>query len=371
MPKFDYEYYSGAESDQFRFLRIPKVFFEDSDYEDLGLAEYVLYGFLHELVDYSRKKGWVDDDGRTYVLWKVSSMQKVLRCSEDKARSTLKNLIDFGLVEKKRRGQGKSDILYIKNFITKKAEISGSENNDDCGKLFSETENSGVLSTETAESRVSKLPILDSADSVPKDNNNNLKNIYEPNHNPIQITGNTTEAAEPVDNSGWDEDEIEDLIEEIKENICYYDYAPRYKAEYNNRYEEMFQVIVEMVVGKRKSLVIGGTEYPQCIIKKRFLSLNSSHVEYAMWKIKENLGEIRNMKKYMIATLFNAPTTIDNFYTQLVNHDMHSDEWFEMLEEKKREEEALTDIGAQEVLEKQEGLELNFERDEMRWAANE
>lgn len=57
MPKYDYEYYSGAESDQFRFLRIPKVFFEDSDYEDLGLAEYVLYGFLHELVDYSHKKG--------------------------------------------------------------------------------------------------------------------------------------------------------------------------------------------------------------------------------------------------------------------------------------------------------------------------
>ena len=51
-----------------------------------------------------------------------------------------------------------------------------------------------------------------------------------------------------------------------------------------------------------------------------------------------------NIKKYMIATLFNAPSTMDNFYTQLVNHDMHSDKWFEMLDQKKREEEALTDI---------------------------
>lgn len=370
MPKYDYEYYSGAESDQFRFLRIPKVFFEDSDYEDLGLAEYVLYGFLHELVDYSHKKGWVDKDGRTYVIWTVASMQKVLRCSEDKARSTLKNLVDFGLVERKRRGQGKSDILYVKNFITKKAEISGSENNNDCGKLFSETEKNGVLSAEITESGEGKFPILESADSVPKDNNINLKNIIEPNHNLIQVTGNTTGAAESVDNSGWDEDEIEELIEEIKENICYDDYAPRYKAEYNNRYEEMFQVIVEMVVGKRKSLVIGGTEYPQCIIKKRFLSLNSSHVEYAMWKIKEHLGEIRNMKKYMIATLFNAPTTIDNFYTQLVNHDMHSDAWFEMLEKRKLEEVGV-DMQVEEVRAMNAGTKLRIEDDFSRRAVNE
>lgn len=55
MAKFEYEYYSDAESDQFRFLRIPKVFFKDSDYENLGSDEKILYGFLHEQVDLSRK----------------------------------------------------------------------------------------------------------------------------------------------------------------------------------------------------------------------------------------------------------------------------------------------------------------------------
>ena len=372
MPKFDYDYYSGAESEQFRFLKIPKVFFEDPDYWDLGLAECILYGFLHEQVALSKENGWVDEAGKTYVIRTLESIQKLLHdCSADKARSTLKNLIDFGLIEKKRRGQGKPDIIYVKNFVSKKSEKSYSEETDDCGKLFSETGKTEVLNDEKPISRDGDFLVLEVGNTAPIDPNNNLKNIIEPNHNLIQITGNTTETAEPVDNSGFDEDEIEDLIEQIKANIDYYDYSPRYKAEYNHRYEEMFEVIVEEVVGKRKSQIIGGTEYPQCIIKKRFLSLNSSHVEYAMWKIKENLGEIRNMKKYMIATLFNAPTTIDNFYTQLVNHDMHSDKWFEMLEEKKREEEALTDIGAQEVLEEQVGLELTFERDEMRRAANE
>ena len=370
MPKYDYEYYSGAESDQFRFLRIPKVFFEDSDYEDLGLAEYVLYGFLHELVDYSHKKGWVDKDGRTYVIWTVASMQKVLRCSEDKARSTLKNLVDFGLVERKRRGQGKSDILYVKNFITKKAEISGSENNDGCGKLFSETENNGVLSVEITESGEGKFPILESADSVPKDNNNYLKNIIEPNHNLIQVTGNTTGAAESVDNSGWDEDVIREDIAQIKENIYYDEMSARYRAEYNSRFDELFEVMVDLVAGKRESLNIGGTEYPQWLLRKRILSLTASHVEYVMGMIAENLGKIHNMRKYMIASLFNAPTTMDNYFTQLVHHDMHTEEWYEMSQKMARQRETERNAQIQELEERQIGQSSSAE-EIMRRAANE
>lgn len=118
MPKFDYDYYSGAESEQFRFLKIPKVFFEDPDYLDLGLAECILYGFLHEQVAFSKQNGWVDEAGKTYVIRSLESIQKLLHdCSADKARSTLKNLIEFGLIEKKRRGQGKPDIIYVKNSI--------------------------------------------------------------------------------------------------------------------------------------------------------------------------------------------------------------------------------------------------------------
>ena len=334
MSKFDYDYYSGDQTEHFRFLPVPKILYENPEYEDLDLTAVVLYSMLHEQVALSKKNGWIDESGKVYVIKTLESMHKSLKCSTDKARTALNRLIEYGLIEKKRRGQGKPDLIYVKDYASKKQEKATSKNTDDCGKHFSETGNSDVLKSENPVSGSGNLRSLEVGNSDP--NNTLLNNTYlsETNHNLIQVTGSITEAAEPVDNSGWDEDEIEELIGEIKENICYYDYAPRYKAEYNNRYEEMFQVIVEMVVGKRKSLVIGGTEYPQCIIKKRFLSLNSNHVEYAMWKIKENLGEIRNMKKYMIATLFNAPTTIDNFYTQLVNHDMHSDAWFEMLEKK-------------------------------------
>lgn len=366
MPKFDYDYYSGAESEQFRFLKIPKVFFEDPDYWDLGLAECILYGFLHEQVAFSKQNGWVDETGKTYVIRSLESIQKLLHdCSADKARSTLKNLIDFGLIEKKRRGQGKPDIIYVKNFVSKKSEISSSEKTDECGKLFSETGKSDVLNDEKPISKDGNFLVLEVGKSAPNETLNNKNIITETHHNLIQVTGNTTRAQEAVDNSRCDsdEDEVEELIEQIKANIDYDDYAPRYRAEHNKRYEEMFQIIVEMVVGKREKLNIGGTEYPQCIIKKRFLSLNSMHVEYAMWKVSENLGEIRNIKKYMIAALFNAPTTIDNYYTQLVHHDMHSDKWFEMLEERKRQESEYSS----QIRELEETVEHNA----MRRVANE
>lgn len=207
MPKFDYDYYSGAESEQFRFLKIPKVFFEDPDYLDLGLAECILYGFLHEQVAFSKQNGWVDEAGKTYVIRSLESIQKLLHdCSADKARSTLKNLIEFGLIEKKRRGQGKPDIIYVKNFVSKKSEKSYSEETDDCGKLFSETGKTEVLNDEKPISREGDFLVLEVGNSAPIDPNNYLKNIIEPNHNLIQVTGNTTGAAESVDNSGWDED---------------------------------------------------------------------------------------------------------------------------------------------------------------------
>ena len=371
MPKFDYDYYSGAESEQFRFLKIPKVFFEDPDYWDLGLAECILYGFLHEQVALSKENGWVDEAGKTYVIRTLESIQKLLHdCSADKARSTLKNLIDFGLIEKKRRGQGKPDIIYVKNFVSKKSEISSSEKTDDCGKLFSETGKTDVLSDEKPISRDGDFLVLEVGNSAPIDPNNNLKNIIEPNHNLIQVTGNTTEAASPVDNSGWDEDVIREDIAQIKENIYYDEMSARYRAEYNSRFDELFEVMVDLIAGKRESLNIGGTEYPQWLVRKRILSLTASHVEYVMGMIAENLGKIHNMRKYMIASLFNAPTTMDNYFTQLVHHDMHTEEWYEMSQKMARQREAERNAQIQELEERQIG-QLSSDEENMRRAANE
>lgn len=342
MPKFEYEYYSGNQTEHFRFLPVPKILYESSDYEDLDLTAVMLYSMLHEQVALSRKNGWIDETGRVYVIKTLESMHKSLKCSTDKARTALNRLIEYGLIEKKRRGQGKPDLIYVKDYASKKQEKTTSKKSDDCGKLFSETGKSDVLTSEKPVSRDGNFRSQEVANSHPINTLLNNTDFSDTNPNPIYVTGNTTKA---VDNSesGMDEDETEALIEQIKANIDYAEYAPRYRAEHNNRYEELFQIIVEKVVGKYDTVTIGDAEYPKSLVQKRFLSLNSGHVEYVMWKVAENLGEIHSIKKYMIAALFNAPTTMDTFYTQLVHHDMYGGGWAEKEEQRKRQEEARKD----------------------------
>ena len=90
-----------------------------------------------------------------------------------------------------------------------------------------------------------------------------------------------------------------------------------------------------------------------------------------MGMIAENIGKIHNMRKYMIAALFNAPTTMDDYFTQLVNHDMHSEKWFEMLEKRKGENEAGFKMQVQEADARQSGIEFKTGQDGLRRAANE
>ena len=370
MPKFDYDYYSGDQTEHFRFLPVPKVLYENPEYADLDLTAVFLYSMLHEQVALSKKNGWIDESGRVYVIRTLDSMHEKLKCSTDKARAALNRLIEYGLIEKKRRGQGKPDLIYVKDYASKKQEKPMSENDDDCGKLFSETEKTNVLTTEKAISRDGKNQSLEVEISDPNNTLLNNNNYIEPNHNLIQVTGNITRAAEPVDNSGWDEDAIREDIEQVKENIYYEEMSARYRAEYNDRYDELFKTMVDMIAGKRKSLRIGDTEYPQWLVRERVLSLTASNVEYVMDMIAKNLGTIHNMRKYMMAALFNAPTTMDSYYTQLVNHDMHTEEWYEMSQKMARQREAERNAQIQELEERQLG-ELTSGQETIRRAVNE
>jgi hypothetical protein len=87
---------------------------------------------------------------------------------------------------------------------------------------------------------------------------------------------------------------------------------------------ELTSLIIEVMESKAPSYIINGTEYKEKFFKERFLQLRSNHILFILDSLNENHTEVRNMKKYLIATLFNAPTTIDNYYNAMVNHDWHT-----------------------------------------------
>ena len=91
--------------------------------------------------------------------------------------------------------------------------------------------------------------------------------------------------------------------------------------------DEIVDLLVETVCSARKTIRIAGDDYPAELVKSKLMKLNSSHIEFVFDCISKNTTEIRNIKKYLLAVLFNAPSTINGYYTALVVHDMNTGSW--------------------------------------------
>ena len=138
-----------------------------------------------------------------------------------------------------------------------------------------------------------------------------------------------TAAARPPERKGRDAmsvTEIENYRELILENIEYDCMKQRYPL-YLDDLNEIVELLVETVCARRKTTRISGADFPHEIVRSRFLKLDSSHIEFVMDCLQKNTTQVRNMKQYLLAVLFNAPTTMNNHYTSLVNHDMHAGGW--------------------------------------------
>ena len=138
-----------------------------------------------------------------------------------------------------------------------------------------------------------------------------------------------TAAARPPERKGRDAmsvTEIENYRELILENIEYDCLKQRYPL-YLDDLNEIIELLVETVCAKRKTTRISGADFPHEIVRSRFLKLDSSHIEFVMDCLQKNTTQVRNMKQYLLAVLFNAPTTMNNHFTSLVNHDMHAGGW--------------------------------------------
>ena len=143
--------------------------------------------------------------------------------------------------------------------------------------------------------------------------------------NPLPFDG---DAAEP-ERKGTEaktQSAIEIYRDIIKDNIEY-DILTQDPHMDKDRLDEIVDLILETVCTARKTLRIAGDDYPAELVKNKFMKLTSSHIEFVLDCMRENTTKIRNIKQYLRAVLFNAPSTIDSYYTALVAHDMASGAW--------------------------------------------
>ena len=137
--------------------------------------------------------------------------------------------------------------------------------------------------------------------------------------NPLPYDG---EAAEPPERKRKEATDAYSVYEEIIKDNIEYDHFVRYGQVDKGRLDEIVSIILETVCSKRKTIRIAGDDYPAELVKAKFMKLNSSHIEFVFDCMKENTTKIRNIKQYLKAVLFNAPNTIDSYYTALVAHDI-------------------------------------------------
>ena len=111
-----YDYFYGQSGELFSYFRIPKALFQDHRFRQLSTDARTLYGILLDRMSLSAKNGWLDEQGRVYIIYTVREVQESLCCAEHKAVKLFRELEDMNLIERKRRGLGRPSLIYVKDF---------------------------------------------------------------------------------------------------------------------------------------------------------------------------------------------------------------------------------------------------------------
>lgn len=282
-----FDYFYEEQSESYSFYRIPKMLFTEEIFEALSTDAKVLYGLLLDRISLSRDNGWLDDAGRVYVYYTIRSVKKSMRCANTKACGLLRELDEFGFIERKKQGLGKPTIIYVKDFTRfRKAEL-----------LDSDMQNSVILHTGTLDNRKSE-------------SNKTEKNNTESNKtNPI-LSGADKDMDERVSYRNY-------LNSQLDMGIMYERYP--YDRE---TLDAIMDLMLDVVCSKRKTIRIAGDDKPVSVVKSQFLKVNSMHLEYVMDCMKKNPAKVRNIKQYLLAAIYNAPLTMQSYYQAWVNNDM-------------------------------------------------
>ena len=283
----EFDYFYTEQSNQFAFYRIPKVLIVEDYFREMSTEAKLLYGLLLDRVSLSASSGWVDDQRRVYIIYTIRSIMRDLHCGTRKAVKLLKELEAYGLIEKQIRGQGKPTLIYVKNFSTLFS---------DCKSKDFHNENSSVS--------IVTIPEVSKGQS----NNTNTNNTKNNNTYPI------------LSGADVDNDERESYYRYFYNQLEIEIMRERYPMD-GEVLCALVDILVDAVCSKRKTIRIAGDDKPINVVKSQFMKLNSSHVEYVMDSLKSNTTKVRNIKQYILATLYNAPLTMSSYYQAEVLHD--------------------------------------------------
>ena len=282
------DYFYGQAGELFSFFRIPKALFQEQRFQNLSTDAKTLYGILLDRMSLSVKNEWFDKKGRVFIIFTIEDVKRTLRCADNKATRLLRELEEFGLIERKRRGQGKPCLVYVKNFSAEssKGNVKNRDNDDSCG--------SKIACQDPVKSRGIKK----------KENKTEMNNT-----NPI-----LSDESKKMKNR--------ELLEEYFSHSLEIDLLLRLYPDDEDTLYQIVNLLVDTCATNRKLLHIAGDDKPAEVVRSRFMKLNADHIRFVLKCLAENSSPIRNMKQYLLASLYNAPTTMQLSYQNQTNHDL-------------------------------------------------
>ena len=282
------DYFYGQTGELFSFYRIPKALFQEQRFQSLSTDAKTLYGILLDRMSLSAKNGWLDEQNRVFIIFTIEDVKRSLCCADNKATKLLRELEEFGLIERKRRGLGRPSLVYVKNFSadSSKTRFQNRENHESGGFKSA--------SQDPAKPRCNKT-----------DKNNTEMNETYPFNSEETDGMSQREQLEKYFSQSL---EVELLL-----RLCPDDEDIIY---------QIVDLLVDTCATKRKMLQIAGDDRPAEVVRSRFMKLNADHIKFVLKCLAENSSPIRNMKQYLLASLYNAPTTMQLSYQNQTNHDL-------------------------------------------------
>ena len=232
-----FDYFYGQSGEMFSYFRVPKILFRDIKFKDLSTDAKTLYGILLDRIGLSVKNGWLDEQGRVYIIFPVQEVMDALGCADNKATKLFRELEKFGLIERKRRGLGKPDLIYVKNFADprfRNREKNGSGAADSAQQ-------------ETAKSRGNKTE------------------------------WNKTEGSEPDPFSSDAESEPDERtrLEAYFMQSLEVDLLLRVCPDEEDTIDQIVNLLVDTCSSKRRMLRVAGDDKPAEVVRSRFMKLNA------------------------------------------------------------------------------------------------
>ena len=231
-----FDYFYGQSGEMFSYFRVPKILFRDIKFKDLSNDAKTLYGILLDRMGLSVKNGWLDEQGRVYIIFPVQEVMDALGCADNKATKLFRELEKFGLIERKRRGLGKPNLIYVKNFADPR---------------FRNREKNGSGAADSAQQETAKQ----------------RRNKTE---------WNKTEGSEPDPFSSDAEDESDERtrLEAYFMQSLEVDLLLRACPDEEDTIHQIVNLLVDTCSSKRRMLRVAGDDKPAEVVRSRFMKLN-------------------------------------------------------------------------------------------------